>query len=722
MPQPTISTHKSFCRICSAFCALEVDVVEGRVRRVRGDASDPIHGGYTCSKGRQVPHQMNGPERLRSAYRRRADGGFDAIATEMAIGEIAERVNAIVARDGARAVAAYMGTASHFNSATNAVVKAWLAAIGSPGYYTSLTIDQPAKIVSVVRHGLWAGGGHSFASADVVLSIGNNPIVSHLSLPGGVPGNNPVKRLNDEQQRGLKIIVADPRRSELAKRADLHLQVRPGEDPTLLAGMVRAILAEELHDAAFCAEYVTGLEALRQAVDGFTPDYVERRTGVAADRMLEAARLFARGPRGMATSGTGPDMAPRPNLTEHLIISLNTLCGRWNREGDPIANPGVLSPALPRPAQAIPRELMPPMLRIGGGPRSRVRSLQQVFGEMPTPALADEILLPGAGQVKALFTIGGNPVAAWPDQRKTLRALDALELHVCVETEWTVSAQHADYVIPAKLPLEREDVTFFADPFYERPYSMYSEAIVEPDFDAIEDWELFTGIARRMGKPLELPDGKGPIDAASPPSKFALMEQITAGSRVPLAEIRSQPGGHVFDEIDVRASAPIPGVEAKLDVAPEAIPEELREVRSEPVLALGQYGDDGSYTHLLISRRLRHVVNSVGQGWPQSRRKGTTNPAFMSHEDFEALGLKPGEVVAIESEHDRILGVVEPSHDLRPGVISMSHAWGEAPERDGEVRDIGANTGRLISTERHYDSITGMARQSAIPVRVKRLE
>jgi anaerobic selenocysteine-containing dehydrogenase len=251
---------------------------------------------------------------------------------------------------------------------------------------------------------------------------------------------------------------------------------------------------------------------------------------------------------------------------------------------------------------------------------------------------------------------------------------------------------------------------------------MYSEAVVEPDFDAIEDWELFTGLARRMGQPLELPEGKGPIDAASPPIKFALMEQITAGSRIPLAQIRSHPGGQIFDEIDVRAGAPIPGIEAKLNVAPKGIPEELREVRSEPIPSLGRYGDDGSYTHLLISRRLRHVLNSVGQGWPQSRTKSTTNPAFMSREDLKALGLEPGEVVVIESEHDRILGVVEPSDDLGPGVISMAHAWGGAPGPDGEVRDIGANTGRLISTECHYDPITGMARQSAIPVRVQRAE
>jgi anaerobic selenocysteine-containing dehydrogenase len=103
----------------------------------------------------------------------------------------------------------------------------------------------------------------------------------------------------------------DPRRSQLARRADLHLQIRPGEDPTLLAGMLRVIFEEELHDQEFCREHADGLEELRAVVMDFTPEYVERRTGVAAERMVEAARLFAAGPRGYASSGTGPDMAPR---------------------------------------------------------------------------------------------------------------------------------------------------------------------------------------------------------------------------------------------------------------------------------------------------------------------------------------------------------------------------------------------------------------------------
>jgi anaerobic selenocysteine-containing dehydrogenase len=710
-------TSKSFCRICQAFCAIEVEFEDGRVVTVRGDRRDPATGGYTCVKGRQLPEQLGHPGRLRSSLCRGGDGRFQPIASAGAMDEIARRLERIVAEHGPRSVASYCGTAAFFNSGTVPVVKAWHRGLGSPSFYTSLSIDQSAKIMAVARHGLWAGGTHSFRSADVALVVGNNPIVSHLAPPSGVPMTSPAKQLADARRRGLKLICVDPRRSELARRADLHLQLRPGEDPTLLAGMLRVILEEERHDAAFCAEHVEGLDSFREAIRDFRPDYVQARTRVPAEQMIAAARLFATGPRDCATSGTGPDMAPHPNLSEHLVTCFNTLCGRQNREGERIDNAGVLSQALPRSAQVIPPELLPPELRRGGGPGSRIGGFERLGDELPTSMLADEILEPGEGQVRAMFVVGGNPVLAWPDQRKTLRALEALDLLVCIDVELSATARCADYAIATRLPLERDDVTLFPDFFYEIPYSHYAPALVEPDFDAIEDWELFLGLARRMKTPMELPAGA--LDPERPPGKFELLERITAGSRVPLARTREREGGRVFDEIEVRVGPPIPGIEGRLRLLPAGVAEELRAVRAEPVPQPGRYGEDGSFTHLLICRRLRQVMNSLGRDLPQSRKQGATNPASMNGADLDELGLRPGDLVEVESEHDAILAVAEASDELERGVVSMAHCWGDTPGRDDEVRSIGANTARLVSTERHVDPLSGMPRQSAIPVRVR---
>jgi anaerobic selenocysteine-containing dehydrogenase len=715
-----IETKKSYCRICQGFCAIDVDVEDGRILAVRGDRDDPMTGGYTCIKGRQLPEQANHPERLRSSLKRLPDGSLVPISSERAMDEISERLSRIIDEHGPRAVATYNGTSAHYDSAAIEFVKAWHRGIDSPSYYTSLTIDQPSKIIAVARHGVWMGGGHSFATSDVALVVGNNPLVSHLAVPGGLPGFNPFKQLNDARKRGLKLICIDPRRSELARRADLHLQIRPGEDPTLLAGMLRVILEEGLHDAAFCAENVEGLEELREAIRDFTPGYVAARTGVPEAQMIAAARLFGGAERGCVSSGTGPDMAPHPNLSEHLISSLNTICGRCNRVGEKLDNPGVLALAVPRLAQALSPEQVPPNLSYGGGPRSRVRGLQQIFEQMPTPALADEILEPGEGQVRALISVGGNPVVAWPDQRKTLRALDAVELFVCIDFRPTASARRADYVIAAKLPLERDDVPMFTDIWYEQPYSRYVRPVVEAEFDLIEEWEFFWGLARRMKTPIALAGGA--LDPETDPVKLEVLEKITAGSRVPLAEVYEHEAGHVFDQVQVEVSPAMPGADGRLRLAPEGIVEEIRVVRSEPIPSVGCYGRDGSFTHLLICRRVDHVLNSVCQELPQSRLKGTTNPAYMNHADLDTLGLSPGDLIEVESDHDTIPAVVEPTDEVQSGVISMAHSWGETPERDAEVREIGSNTGRLVATDRDYDPLTGMTRQTAIPVKVRRAE
>ncbi|MFN8544128.1 MAG: molybdopterin-dependent oxidoreductase [Candidatus Binatia bacterium] len=709
---------KSFCRVCAAFCAIEVDVDAGRVVAVRGDRSDPMSRGYTCAKGRQLPFEVNDPARLHTSLVRSAAGTFAPITSERAMDEIAQRLADVIDRHGPRAVASYSGTAAYFNAATLPVVRAWHRGIGSPMNCSSVTIDQPSKIIAVGRQGFWGGGPHAFATADVVMLIGNNPLVSALHQMGGPPGFYPAA-LREAKQRGLKLICVDPRRTETARLADIHLPVQPGEDPTLLAGMLRVILGENRHDAAFCQEHTAGLEALRDAVAGFTPDYVERRAGVPADRMIAAARLFAAGPRGCASSGTGPDMAPRPNLSEHLISCLNTVCGRWAREGERVNVPGVLSPWLPRPAQAFAPEMMPPEINLAlNTERSRIRGLRQVYGEMPTAALADEILQPGDGQVRALIVVSGSPVAAWPDQAKTVRALAALDLLVCLDITMNSTCRRAHYVIGCRHPLERDDLPDFQDRLYERPYSHYARAVVDPVGDLIEERAFFAGLARRMGTPIEL--AGGPLDTATLPSTLETLELIYPGAKVPVRTIAEHEGGHVFDEIDVVVGPPIPGLDGRLQLTPDGVVDELRAVRAEPVCESGRFGRGGAFSHLLVCSRLKHVMNSVGHAYPQARGRGTGNPAFIHPDDLAQLGLASGDVVDMVSEDGAVAVVVAACDDMRRGTIALAHAFGADPAEEADVRQVGSNVGRLISAEHDYDPIAGMARQSAIPVRLRR--
>ena len=712
--QITMGTRRSFCRICVAYCGIQAEVDDtGRLLSVRGDADHALSRGYTCVKGRRIPETVNHAERLRASYRRKPGGGFEPIPSERALDEIAERLQTILDQHGPRAIATYTGTGAWGNGAMLEVEKAWHRGIGSIMRHSSATIDQQAKMISPWFHGVWGGGAQPFASADVVLLIGQNPLVAGQYAAGGPPGYWPTA-LRQARERGLKVIVVDPRRSELARQADLHLAILPGEDPTLLAAMIRLILEEARHDATFCAQHVRGLAALREAVEEFTLDYAAERCGLDASSIAEAARLFATGPRGMASTGTGPSMAPHPNLMEHLVQSLNSICGRWAREGDPVGAPSLLTPNLPRPAQAIPPEFLPPDLSpTANDEKSRIRGLRQLFQEMPTAALAEEILTPGEGQVRALIVVGGNPVVSWPDQKKTLQALEALDLLVVLDLRQTPTTRRADYVVGTTHFMERAEISFLGDFFYEAPFSQYSEAIATPPDDVLEEIDFFFGLARRMRTPLELPGGT--VDPANPPDALTLLELVRPETKVPIREIAKHEGGHLFNEIDVRVAPAIPGIEARLDVAPAELLAVLHQIRRDGS-ASGR--KDSLFPLRLVSRRVKHMVNSVGHDLPRSKGEPAYNPAHLHPDDLETLGLRSGDRVEIESEDGRIEAIVEAEPGLRRGVVSISHGYGGDPDDDAPTEQVGSAVGALIAVDHDFDPICGQPRMSAIPVRV----
>ncbi len=331
--------------MCHAACPLIVEVEDDRrVVAVRADRDDPLFEGYTCIKGRQLADQQHHPDRVCSSLRK-TDTGFEPISSAEALDEIAATIADIVAEHGPRAVASYTGTGAFQNSTSVPVTAAWHAGFGSPSFYTSVTIDQPAHRAAGLRLGAWEAGWHNFTDADVSLAVGYNPLVSSYGPAGGLQGTNPFVALRRAKDRGLNLIVIDPRRTELARSADVHLQVQPGEDPTLLAGMIRHILANDLHDQGFCARHVDRLDELTAAVEPFTLDYVAARARVGAADVVQAAEVFAAGPRGAAGTGTGPNMAPHSMLTEHLTLTLNVLCGRVNQPGDTLESGGFLSPS-----------------------------------------------------------------------------------------------------------------------------------------------------------------------------------------------------------------------------------------------------------------------------------------------------------------------------------------------------------------------------------------
>ena len=300
-------------------------------------------------------------------------------------------------------------------------------AIDSPMRFSNATIDQPGKPIAMALHGRWGAGPEPFAESGVCMLVGANPLVS---MWGGIPAFNPARRLHQARKRGLKLIVIDPRKTESARKADLHLQCLPGHDSEILAAIIRIVIDEKLYDAKFVQSEAIGFDELAAAVAPFTADRVARSAGLRADDIVAAARMFANGKSGNATGGTGSNMAPHGTLMEYLLLCLNTLCGRWVKAGETVPNLGVLFRMYSGHARAEK-----PRPGFGFGEKLRVRGFADTAAGLPSAALADEILTPGEGQVRALFVVGGNPLTAFPNREKVQRALESLELLVVIDPQ-----------------------------------------------------------------------------------------------------------------------------------------------------------------------------------------------------------------------------------------------------------------------------------------------
>jgi len=338
------------------------------------------------------------------------------------------------------------------------------------------------------------------------------------------------------------------------------------------------------------------------------------------------------------------------------------------------------------------------------------------YVEMPTATLSDEILEPGDGQIRALVVHGGNPVAAFPDQEKTVRALKALDLLVVVDPFMSATAQFAHYLIAPKHFLERPDATTLLDASLPIPFGQYTPALVPGPEGLPEEWEVGWELAKRMGLSLKFPG----VGMEHKPRSDDVIAALSARGRVSLDEVRQYPSGRIFGDLAIGAVVPraIAHGDKKMAAGyPEAMGE-LREVRAEPVAEAGDYAATGAFSYRLIAMRMLEFYNSKGHSLATLHAKHAYNPAYMNPSDLETLGVRDGQLVVIDSGRGRIQAPVRASSDVMVGVVAIAHAWGTAPEYEGDIRQTGSPTGRVIPDDLLFDRLTGMPLMSALPVNV----
>lgn len=345
----------------------------------------------------------------------------------------------------------------------------------------------------------------------------------------------------------------------------------------------------------------------------------------------------------------------------------------------------------------------------------------------------------GDGQVRALICNGSNPMAAWPDQRQTQKAMEQLELLVCVDVEMALTARLADYVIATKMTLETPGMTQRVEALkyytigigYPVPYGQYSPRIVDPPSgsDLVEEWQFYNGLAKRMGLSLKMgvKYGFGRFDEA--PLNLIDMadsedltteefyEKICGNGRFKLADLRAYPHGRIFEVNEIVQPRDADCTE-RLDVGNSHMMAEISEVLAFD-FAAERAGPE--FPFRLISRRSNNFINSVGRSLPGSKltRGKPYNPLFMHPEDLTDLGLQTGDAVTIASRHDAIPAIVEADKTMRRKVVAMYHCFGGLVEEDDAFRLQGSNVGRLTPTDSEYDPISGIPRMSNIAVSVR---
>jgi anaerobic selenocysteine-containing dehydrogenase len=704
-------------------CPVLVTVDAGRLVSVTGDTENEVFQGYSCVKGRSQPQYHNHPDRLLTSLKRQPDGSYAPISAADVMDEVAERLDAIVRRHGPRAVAGYFGSMVITNPGAQPTMDAFMRALGSPLQFHPGAIDKPGKPIAAALMGRWQAPAQGYDRPEVALLIGLNPVQSHY----GVASGSPTSWLNEQLRGGMQLIVIDPRRTELARRATLHIQPVPGQDVAILAALIHVILAEGCYDRAFVAENVEGVEELRAAVAAFDPATVAAWADVPADALVEAARVFSGAGRGYAAAGVGPGFAESSTLVEYLVLVLESLCGHWLRAGERVPRMPTMLGTPRYVAQAAP-----PTPAYDFGEHLRSTGLGNTAGGLPLGVLAEEMLHEGEGRVRALLSCGGNPVSAWPDQLRVIDALNGLDLLVQIDPWMSATARLADYVIAPKMCYEVPGATFPTDTVIlmstwygpAEAYAQYTPAIVDPPHgsDLIEEWEFFYGLAQRLNLDLELSTlvasqmSAWKFDRERKPTTDELIEVLASGGRVPLAEVKRHPHGATFAEPASFVEAPDPNSDARLNVGHPQMLRHLREVGARA--ASGGEGP-GGFGLRLVHRRLQHAYNSTGVelGLDGPRRR-PYNPAYLHPDDLAALGLTEGDPVHVVSARASIPAIVAADDTLRPGLVAMSQGFGMGPERDDEYETVGAGTGRLLQISDLADPYIGMPRINNIPVKV----
>ena len=476
-----MTTTQTACILCSRNCGLLVETEAGRIVSVHGDPAHPVSAGYLCQKAARLAHYQDNADRLEHPLRRQPDGSFVRVGWDEALADIAARLGAIRARHGGGAFAFY-GGGGQGNHLGGAYSRQLLRAMGSRFVYSALAQEKTGDF--------WVNGRlfgdqrchltEDVEHADFVLFIGTNPFQSH-----GI--RNARATLRDlKKDPARTVVVVDPRSTETARSADVHLQVRPGADAFLIAAMLAIIVREGLHDRAFLAQRCTGFAELEVALRALPVEDFARRADVPLADVERVARGFAQARAACVRIDLGLQQSLHSTLNSYLEKLLFLVTGNLGRRGGNNFH-SLLLPILGNTDE-----------RSG---RHRVTAHHGMFpiaGLYPPNILPSEIEHAGEDRLRALFVDSANPVMTGADTAAYERALSRLELLVVVDVAMSETARLAHYVLPAATQLEKWECTGFNLEFPDNAFQLRHPVFpLRPE--ALPEPEIYTRLLEAMG-------------------------------------------------------------------------------------------------------------------------------------------------------------------------------------------------------------------------------
>lgn len=484
---------KTGCVLCAQNCGLEVYVENNRIVKARGDRDNPRSKGYLCRKGANIAFHQHHADRISSPLKRVGDR-FERISWDQAIGEIAERLKAIVETHGPRSLA-YMGGGGqgcHFEAAFGVRL---MRALGSRYHYNALAQELTGIFWA---SGRLAGRQYLYAipheeEADMLVAVGWNGMQSH-QMPRA-----PLVLREFSKNPDKLLVVIDPRRSETAEIADIHLPVRPGTDALLARAMISIILEEGWQDREYLELHVQGFEEIEPWFRGFDARDAVRVCELDYDAVRGLCRLMTTRRWCMHTD-LGVYMNRHSTATTYLLLLLLAVCGRLCVPGGNVI-PGHLMPIGAHTDERDPKNW-----------KTVTTGFPALMGVYPPNVMPEEILSDHPERLRAVLCCQSNPLRSFADTTMYEKAFGRLDLLVTCELSMTETARLSHYVLPARSGYESWDGTFFAWTFPEIYFQM-RRPVVEPEGERLELSSIHTMLAEKLGIVPPIPDSL--VEAAS---------------------------------------------------------------------------------------------------------------------------------------------------------------------------------------------------------------